>query len=211
MQQINTTARNSKQSGFALLLTLITVTALVSIGLALLSVSTRQVRLSTVATDSEIAFSAANAGVECALYWRRLADSAAELETDGFFNPSCFGVSSIPVTLESNAQRGLTPVPDVTSATGEAYFYQFEFTWNSTSNVRCSKISMLVATSSVTDINPTVVSNVKSELLPGYPVSGDWSCDAGLQCTVIAAEGFNKACSDTDENGTVQREVLLEL
>ena len=80
---------NQKESGFALLITLIVVGVVLSVGLSILDLSIRQVRLSTNAKESELAFHAANAGMECARYWRRA--SSSEMETGQAIEPVCFG------------------------------------------------------------------------------------------------------------------------
>src|SRR6056297_3030355 len=70
------------QSGFALLVSLIVVSVVVSVGLVLLDVTIKQLRLSSNSTDSEIAFHAANAGMECAQFWRR--DLSDAIQGDQF-------------------------------------------------------------------------------------------------------------------------------
>ena len=51
-------------------MSLIVVSVVISIGLVVLDLTLKQLRLSTNSKDSETAFHAANAAMECARYWR---------------------------------------------------------------------------------------------------------------------------------------------
>ena len=55
--------------GFTLLFAALTASLLLAISLAIISISIRESQLSGVAKESQFAFYAADAGVECALYW----------------------------------------------------------------------------------------------------------------------------------------------
>jgi len=200
------------QAGFALLVSLIVVSVVVSIGLVLLDVTIKQLRLSSNSTDSELAFHAANAGIECAQYWRR--ESSADIQGDEFANPSpiasgepmldvwCFGDPDGPQNIFDSA--GTLAI----GATGDGavHTYTYEFDW--ASGDRCAEVDMVVAVAdalggdmTVTDINTVI---------PGYPES-TLDCPAGSFCTVISAKGYNRSCDQKNSFGTVQREVLLEL
>ena len=58
--------KENSQSGFALLMTLVVVSVIISIGVSVLDLSVKQVRLSTNAKESEAAFHAANAAAYAA-------------------------------------------------------------------------------------------------------------------------------------------------
>jgi hypothetical protein len=68
--------RTNQKTGFALLMTLVVVTAVVSITLAIIELSIKQLALTVTAKDSELAFQAANAGIECIRYLHRQASSS---------------------------------------------------------------------------------------------------------------------------------------
>ncbi len=200
-----------KEEGFALLITLIVVSTVLSVGVAMLELSIKQVRLSTNTKDSEIAFHAANAGVECAQYIRRInAPSAGDpfpspdMEKGEVITPSCFGSATI-----SNELVNITPT-DV-NGDGEAYLYNYSFTWGVTNN-HCTKITTLIA-SSTQGLSGMLVNNIPV-LIEGYPsvgtTPGQMFCEAGARCTVISVRGYNKACSNINTYGVVEREVLLE-
>lgn len=201
MPIIKQTQKAEKEKGFALLITLVVVTVLISIGLSVLDLSIKQVRLATNAKDSEIAFHAANAGLECALYWRRFSEDAMEL---GQTVPvSCFARPSVPAT----GSRITTGVSG-----GDVFQYKYEFTWGDSPDIRCSQINAIVGSSSAsTNLVISGLISGGSPLVPGYPDGNSKTCEAGTKCTIISVQGFNKPCSDVGGYGTVQREVLLQL
>lgn len=190
------------QSGFALLMTLIVVGVVLSIGLTILDVSIKQVRLSTNAKDSEIAFHAANAGMECARYVRN--EESDLMEIGDSITPDCFGG-----TLESNGMTDLTGESDVVGD-GEVFLYNYDITWGTAAD-RCTRVLTLVASADITG-GGIVVSNVSTNgWMPGFPTSEVIDCVAGSRCTAISVRGYNKPCSIvTTAKGTVEREVLLQ-
>ncbi|MFT7644710.1 MAG: hypothetical protein ACI9BF_000365 [Candidatus Paceibacteria bacterium] len=191
--------KQSSESGFALLMTLIVVGVVLSIGMSILELSIKQVRLSTIAKESELAFHAANAGLECASYWRR--KSSDKMENGEPLNPapSCFNVEA-----DSNV---LNTSPDVEDD-GEAFLYEYSFSWGD-GNSRCTQIYTLVASSTASGVGMTVTNMFA--LIPGYTEGDDMTCDPGSRCTVISVQGYNKSCDAIDGYGVVQREVLLQL
>ncbi len=193
---INNTKQSSTESGFALLITLIVVGVVLSIGLTILDLSIKQVRLSTNAKDSEEAFHAANAGMECARYWRRV--EADLMETGQSIDPECFGVS--PDNLDfDEITTGVT-------GDGQVYQYEYSFTWGA--DPRCTVINTLIASS--TALGGGVTTTNMTTLVPGYPDGNDKYCEAGGRCSVISVQGYNRPCSTLGAYGTVQREVLLQ-
>jgi type II secretory pathway pseudopilin PulG len=193
--------KQSSESGFALLMTLIVVGVVLSIGMSILELSIKQVRLSTIAKESETAFNAANAGLECARYWRR--KSFVEMENGAPITPFCFGPGNAP---DSNAIDSVTPTLLAGSDDGEAFLYEYSFTWG-VGAPRCTQIYTLVAVASSTA--PMTVTNMIA-LVPGYTEGSSMTCDPGARCTVISVQGYNKSCDAIGGYGVVQREVLLQ-
>lgn len=189
--------RQRAQAGFALLMSLIVVGVLISIGLSVLELSIKQVQLSTNARESEVAFHAANAGMECSRYWRRA--SATEMENGTGITPVCFGVGAGANTLSEL-------IIDVTGD-GQVFAYDYDFTWGDSGD-RCTEITTLVASSSFPGAGVTTT-NMTTQV-PGYRDGNDWYCEPGARCTVISVRGYNKPCSGITNFGTVQREVLLQ-
>ena len=202
-----------KQSGFALLVSLIVVGAVLSIGLAIIDLSIKQVRLAATTKDSEIAFHAANAGMECARYWRRQANASMETGTPTSQPLECFSATAADVPGSSNSvvngSGEVSAGPAVTTAgSGSAYVYEYEFTWGTPGvDQRCTSITTVVAVSDLT--TAMTVSNMRS-LIPGY-TSNSLTCAVASQCTAIAVQGYNRSCAQKNGFGTIQREVLLEL
>ncbi|PCI29729.1 hypothetical protein COB55_01475 [Candidatus Wolfebacteria bacterium] len=59
----------TKQAGVALLLSVIISSLLISIALSMIHIATKDVTLSVSGRESQLAFYAADMGMECALYW----------------------------------------------------------------------------------------------------------------------------------------------
>jgi hypothetical protein len=192
-------------AGFALLITLIVVSVVVSIGLTLLDITIKQIRLASGSKDSEIAFHAANAGMECARYWRRVEQDDFETLTPG---PPA---DTVTIDCFDQADQNVQTV-DIGGGTQAIYKYKFEFTGGSL-NDRCSVVTMITLSSdpdAVPDANgfAVVLLNV-ADHISGYPVPTK-GCQPGGRCTIISAQGYNKSCANKNVIGTVQREVLLE-
>ena len=58
-----------KANGFTLLLSVLVVSIILSVGMGIFGVMTRELKLSGMGRESQIAFSAADAGIECFFYW----------------------------------------------------------------------------------------------------------------------------------------------
>ena len=58
-----------KNQGFTLLMAALVTSLLLAIGFSLFNLSLKQVTLSSLARDSQLAFYAADTGIECAIYW----------------------------------------------------------------------------------------------------------------------------------------------
>lgn len=199
-----TVLRKQQSDGFALLLALLVVSVVVTVGLTILEITIKQVRLASSAADSEISYSAANAGVECALYWRRKEASIFEAGNSISSNVQCFGVA--PTVGSSSI---LVPTTNGTSD-----FYSFQFTWGDpATGLRCSRVGMLVIRSAAT-LEASITALEMEKHFPGYPGTASRTCSAGGKCTTLSVQGFNRACTvgaATFPPGTIQREVLVEL
>jgi len=214
MYSMSMVDNKKQQSGFALLVSLIVVGAILSIGLAILDLSIKQVRLAATTKDSEIAFHAANAGMECARYWRRQASTTMETGVQTQIL-GCFSFDAVDVPgsvnsfVDGSGRVSAAPATAVvTTGSGSAYVYEYEFTWGTPGvDERCTSITTVVAVSDLT--TGMTVSNMRS-LIPGY-TSETLSCETASQCTAIAVQGYNRSCAQKNGFGTIQREVLLEL
>lgn len=196
------TKYNKKESGFALLMTLIVVGVVLSVGVSILDLSVKQVKLSTNAKESETSFHAANAGMECARYWRRA--SASLMETGQPISPVCFTQSAGTIS-PSALPSGVTLIGN-----GDVFLYKYDFTWGPPSAVRCTKVDSFIASSSPLGTGVTTTNMLN--IFPGWPKTGNTYsyCDAGSRCTVLSVRGYNRPCSTANGYGTVEREVLIQ-
>lgn len=191
---------HKQQSGFALLMTLIVVSVVITIGLSLIDLTIKQLKLSTNSKDSESSFHAANAGVECARYWRLKEDVKFETvppDPNGI-SITCFDSSAVTTQVSEELSTGV-------------YQHEFEIGWSkdaSNNDTRCSKVNMITFSSDPSQ-SATSLTDVPS-YIPGYP-SNSKTCSPGGRCTIISVQGYNKPCGQTNQVGTIQREVLLEL
>lgn len=194
----------SVESGFALLITIIVVGVVVTIGLTILDLSIKQLRLSTNAKDSEISFHAANAGMECARYWRRA--SSTEMESFKDINPDCFGGGV------SNYSKSDLRNDGVVNGDGGVYLYKYNITWGVAGEERCTRAITMVA--STTILGRGVTTTNIANYIPGFPDEDDPKyCEPGARCTVISVRGYNKSCSAVTSatmNGIVEREVIQQ-
>ena len=194
------------EAGFALLISLIVVGVVLSVGMTILDLSIKQVELATNTRESEVSFHAANAGAECARYWRKKAND--EMVVGVEFAPSCFDkdptdVKNDAISLGNPGRLG----------NGRINQYEYEFTWGDVGAERCSQINTIVidANSEAT----TTLRQVPAYIL-GFPVDSfnpndlNYECSSGSQCTLISIRGYNEACRLVNSYGTVQREVFLQ-
>lgn len=59
----------TKSTGFTLILSLIVVSAILTVGFGVSGIIIKQMIFSSIGRESDIAFYAADTGIECALYW----------------------------------------------------------------------------------------------------------------------------------------------
>ena len=197
------TKQTSQQSGFALLITILVLSVVVAVTLALVELSIKQLKLSVDSTASEIAFHAANAGLECARYTRRI--ESDYFETGADVDVDCFGAVG-NAAKEASLGFGTTG----TGPTAQVYRYKWTIDWGVSPNERCTSIDtvVMVATTSVT-IGAGGVGSLKN-FINGYE-NDTKTCEAGERCTIMSAVGYSSACSAITGSGVLRREILLEL
>src|SRR3990167_3036864 len=98
-----------KSRGFTLLLSILVVSVVLSVGLGIFDIMTKELKLSGLGRESQIAFYAADAGVECFFYWEikhsDLVDSAFAYYDSNPPTISCAGNSFI-IPAGSNGPYG---------------------------------------------------------------------------------------------------------
>lgn len=179
-------------------MTLLAVGVIVAVTASIIELSIKQVQLSVSARDSEVAFQAANAGMECARYVRRTASSSFEsVSPPANINGRCFGNA----IRFADTASGIT-APNNTSVN----YYTEDVSWGG----RCSdmKILILINDRPSADMNISAA-NIRN-LFPNY-TGGAKTCAAGARCTIASVSGTNKpSCATTGSLDTVRREILLE-
>ena len=195
--------------GFTLLLTIIVIGVVLAVTLASLNLAIKQVQLSADTRDSEVAFQAANAGLECVRHWRRAERGAFESGEE--VEISCFGDSytSSPtlVALDPSADEGF------------ANLYEYQITWGEDDvfGERCSQMRFVVMTADIDGGGMSISNEDMRDALEGYPQRPDSTeCEAGGRCTAFSSQGYSAECPDNIDElesfplGTIQREILVE-
>lgn len=80
--------KGHSQGGFALFVAVVTASIILSIGISILNITLKQFQLSGTSRESEMAFSAADAGLECAMYWNQSKEGIDSPHPDGMFAPT---------------------------------------------------------------------------------------------------------------------------
>ncbi len=175
------------QEGITLLITLLLMGVLLGVSSSLLNITLKQFQLSGIAFASEVAFQAANAGMECALYYDfpktgsgpfKVPSNGSQQTTEASI--ACMGLSAVSSGIEARS--------------GEEQ--NFQFTWGESGFQVCSDISVYKFSDATTPV-PVVVNGV--DMRGGVPCPADAESD----CTVIQSRGYNVACNDIDSGSRV--------
>lgn len=181
-----------KQSGFTLLITLLLTSVLLGVSGSLLSVVLRQYLLSGISENSEMAFQAANAGIECILYHDHKNDLTTGIsifDVDGT-SPFTPRVAVAGLSCMGDTSNDVSGSGDITS--GEEQ--EFQFDWGTPS--LCTEVSIYKFSSDVAATN-----------MAGIGVAR--VCPADSVCTVIKSRGYNTSCANiTTMPRTVERELV---
>lgn len=190
----------TNQSGFALLMTIIVVSIMVSIGLTILDISLKTITLSNNAAQSEIAFHAANAGMECARYTRRQQRPDFIEGNDVTFD--CLGSSVTSV----EGDNGESVIGSGISANSQVYTYRFKITHGTPQ--RCSEGTVVILDSEVSQAS---IDNTDAETFFPWE-DGPFTCPLFSVCTLAFVRGYNTSCSNVDSGAGqfLQREILLK-
>jgi len=182
------TMPRSTAAGFSLLLAMLVASVALSIGIALLGLTVKQLDLSVTARDSEIAFHAASAGIEC-LQWFRYDESDQLLNNDSSvdhnIDKTCMGETA-------EFQERTSPAPPQ----NRREYYDVQVEGNIDGTLFCTEMEMVVVTVDATDRNR------------GFDTVGD--CPDGDACTVAKARGYNVPCDLVGTQFSVQRELTAE-
>lgn len=176
--------------GFALLFSLVVSSVVLAIGLTILDFTIKQLTLSSVTRDSELAFHAANAGIECV---RAAAKTAASGGAAIDQNMSCIGNS---------------PDSDAPVTINNVTYYHMEYDWLSPDSAgdRCIELDVLVVDATSVAVSSADIRNDMPSALRYFPASATADCGGGI-CYIVGSQGLNRSCG-TGSTGTVVREIV---
>ena len=117
-----------KANGFTLLLSLLVISIILSVGLGVFDVMTKELKLSGIGRESQISFYAADAGIECAYFW----DIKHPHEAESYFDLDNNKVDSIKCGDEGDVFD--KEFKDETSS--------FSFNMGEGTTQKCAKVSV---------------------------------------------------------------------
>ena len=186
--------RHIQQNGLALLITMLLMSVLLGISTSLLNVTLKQYQLSGIARSSEIAFHAANAGIECLSYHDLTLAVAgvSKFDVPGVAGNTSPEVASISC-MDNKTSADIEPTNNGTITSGEEQ--RFEFEWGSPAV--CTNVSIYKFHS---DSGVVPVETDGQVFRAG-------GCPQGSTCTVIRSRGYNTGCASLANPRTVEREL----
>jgi hypothetical protein len=170
------------ERGMTLLITLLLMGVLLGVSASLLNITLKQFQFAGIASESEVAFQAANAGIECAQY-RDQVDNKFDVPGNGTGQAiqavSCMGVGG---TGNGTAQSGIEQ--------------RFQFSWGGL----CTEVSVYKFYNT-SGSAPMVVNG--TTLKAG-------GCPQGSECTYVQSRGYNVICSQLQTTArVVEREYTI--
>jgi len=203
--------KRNNQEGIALLVTLLLMGVLMGIGTSLANVTLRQYQISSIALASEIAFYAADAGVECIMYhdMPKTGPGKFDLDSNSAQRAPVTSLDCMDDTLRDDSVGGNGTCSGCVNSTqvesGEEQ--RFQFNWNNDFNASGGRSFPYVCTDvsiykfySTSALVPIIVEGVN--IRPGS------SCPQNGTCTVIKSRGYNVPCANiTSAAKVVEREI----
>lgn len=110
--------KQKRQKGYAILFAIIIISAISVVTAGLLNVAYKQMILSSLANDSQVAFYQADKGAECALFLDRQTDN---LENENFTQWMCGGVSLNFTNNEGSGKFQLEPDEEISHSTDPCF------------------------------------------------------------------------------------------
>ena len=179
--------------GLALIIAIIVSTVAFSVGLSLLDIALRQLSLSNINKDSEAAFHAAHAGIECI----RLIDTDGappefNSPSNTHYNPTtgCMGDTAVNTGATNNDVYG----------EGLKAEYHSDYDWAGL----CTSVSVYKyyeASGADSDNRGPTRENEVSDLR--NPL-----CPEDSTCTIIKSRGYSDICANINLPDTIEREVV---
>ncbi|MEX0935035.1 MAG: hypothetical protein WDZ70_01785 [Candidatus Paceibacterota bacterium] len=116
--------RNNK--GFTALTAAIIASVVLSLGIAILNITTKEIRLSSFSRNSTSAFYTAGSGIECALYWDKEESFATSSQSNPDNSIECFGASTSPSVVSSDGSSATTEFEIENTTTDTCVLVQVE-------------------------------------------------------------------------------------
>jgi len=184
--------KNSPQRGITLLITLLLMSVLLGISASLLNVSIKQFQLSGIARDSEMAFQAANAGMECALYYDNpVAPGVSPFDVNGDGTPV---PEEVNIACMGQVSEDLQTIGAGTVVSGEEQ--HFRYSWKNDASADtptvCTDVSIFKF-SEVPAFDGDAIGPDMSSVL-GSAASAECAEGEGTVCTIVKSRGYNVAC-----------------
>lgn len=170
--------------GVTLLIAVLVVSIVLSIGLAILNITLKEFILSGVARDSAVAFTAADAGLECGKYWDRSPSlpSGSVFDTTEDTSVDCFE-GTYNTTHTFGCEYG---------GAADCYSHEIELVdFGEGGTPLCTSVLVTKFQSSDGAVQMTE----------------DRACPQGFRCTTIEARGYNDTCTGIDSSLTVERAI----
>lgn len=184
-----------KKEGFALLITIIVLSVVLAIGLSLLEISLKQINLTITARESELAFVAANSGIECGQFSRFNLTSSLNFD-NGRFSFGCFN------TGQRHVQVGVSNAEGSGMRSGRVEQFNTAYDLTTASGAMCIDITVFIIDNRTSNLEYTHVFTNQGV--------GERVCGGNSVCTNIFSRGYNRSCRDVGDRNTVQREMTAE-
>lgn len=123
--EMNTKKRLKRRAGFTLIFAILIASLLAGIGMAITNLALKQISITSVGRESQIAFYAADSGAECALYW--------DIHGPYLSSPDTFYFQSHNYTQSGNLHCGpnFSPIkPVITKGNFTAYNSKTDYSGN---------------------------------------------------------------------------------
>lgn len=184
-------SQQQPERGFALIISITVASIMLALGLSILNVTIKQIDLSVTGRESEVAFQAANAGLECIQfhYQDRSDDFREDSSSPSVLDIDCFNAESANETANHRSQTG-----------GYINTFTYDFTWDAGDSKRCTQLELHVIVAETADVE-----NDFSMISSTIGTDGIVTCLEKDICAVAISQGYNRACSTLA--GAIQREL----
>lgn len=188
-------SKKKQQSGFVLLLTLVIISVILAVGLSLMHITVKQLSLSNIARESEIALHAADSGLECLQFYRNLPAGRTY-----FLNEDDDPSTDAPTLACGDALPNQADTNHIFDGSRSQYTYNYRYEFDLASG-QCAEVSLYLADAR------TATADIDIPIDEGLT---EIMCEQGNLCTTIFSRGYNKSCAERNNIFTVQRELTIE-